>query len=56
MSAAASDGSDACLFKPTQQTTVPALREGPKVTLTGQVYKYDNMRRLVWLENCVKAK
>lgn len=45
-----------CLFRPGQLTTVLALREGQKVTLTGTVYKYDNSRKVIWLENCTKAK
>ena len=45
-----------CLFKPDQLTTVLALREGQKVTLTGTVMKYDNFRNVIWLENCTKAK
>ena len=45
-----------CLFKPNQLTTVLALREGQRVTLTGTVLRYDNVRKVVWLENCVKAK
>lgn len=45
-----------CLFRPNQLTTVLALREGQKVTLTGAVYKYDNFRKVIWLENCTKAK
>lgn len=45
-----------CLFKPNQLTTVLALREGQRVTLTGTVYKYDDFRKVIWLENCVKAK
>ena len=45
-----------CLFKPDQLTTVLALREGQKVTLAGTVLKYDNFRKVIWLENCTKAK
>lgn len=45
-----------CLFRPNQLTTVLAMREGQKVTLTGTVYKYDNFRKVIWLENCTKAK
>lgn len=45
-----------CLFKQNQLTTVLALREGQKVTLTGTVKRYDDIRRVIWLENCVKAK
>ena len=44
-----------CLFRPNQLTTVLAMREGQKVTLTGTVYKYDNFRKVIWLENCSKA-
>ena len=45
-----------CLFRPNQLTTVLAMREGQKVTITGTVYKYDNFRKVIWLENCTKAK
>lgn len=45
-----------CLFRPNQLTTVLAMREGQKVTLTGTVSKYDNFRKVIWLENCTKAK
>ena len=45
-----------CLFKPDQLTTVLALREGQKVSLAGTVLKYDNFRKVIWLENCTKAK
>lgn len=45
-----------CLFRPNQLATVLALREGQKVTLTGAVMKYDNFRKVIWLENCTKAK
>ena len=45
-----------CLFKPNQLTTVLAMREGQKVTLAGTVYRYDNSRKVIWLENCTKAK
>lgn len=45
-----------CLFRPNQLTTVLAMREGQKVTLTGTVYKYDNFRKVIWLENCIRAK
>ena len=45
-----------CLFKPNQLTTVLAMREGQKVTLTGTVLRYDNLRKVIWLENCMRAK
>ena len=45
-----------CLFKPSQLTTVLALREGQKVTLTGSVLRYDDVRRVIWLQDCVKAR
>ena len=44
-----------CLFKPNQLATVLSMREGQKVTLTGTVLKYDNFRKVIWLENCSKA-
>ena len=45
-----------CLFRPNQLTTVLALREGQKITVTGSVLRYDNLRKVIWLENCTKAK
>jgi hypothetical protein len=45
-----------CLFRPNQLTTVLAMREGQKVTLTGTVHKYDSFRKVIWLENCTRAK
>ena len=45
-----------CLIPSSKLTTVLALREGQKVTVTGTVYKYDNFRKVIWLENCTKAK
>ena len=45
-----------CLFRPDQLTTVLAMREGQKVKLTGTVMRYDNFRKVIWLENCTKAK
>ena len=44
-----------CLFNPNQLATVLSMREGQKVTLTGTVLKYDNFRKVIWLENCSKA-
>ena len=44
-----------CLFKPNQLAIVLSMREGQKVTLTGTVLKYDNFRKVIWLENCSKA-
>ena len=44
-----------CLFKPNQLATVLSMRGGQKVTLTGTVLKYDNFRKVIWLENCSKA-
>jgi hypothetical protein len=45
-----------CLFKPSQLSTVLTLREGQHVTLTGSVMRYDNGRKVIWLENCVQAR
>ena len=44
-----------CLFRPDQLTTVLALREGQKVTLTGTVMRYDSLRRVIWLQDCTRA-
>lgn len=43
-----------CLFRPTQLTTVLAMREGQKVTPTSTVDKYDSFRKVSWLADCPK--
>ena len=45
-----------CVFKPDQLATVLALREGQKVTLAGTVVKYDHSYKVIWLEDCSRAK
>lgn len=45
-----------CLIPGGKLTTVLALREGQKVTVTGTVSRYDDIRHTIWLENCTKAK
>lgn len=45
-----------CLFRPDQLTTVLAMREGQGVKVTGTVMRYDSLRKVIWLENCTKAK
>lgn len=45
-----------CLIPSSKLTTVLALREGQKVTVTGTVSRYDDLRHTIWLENCTKAK
>ena len=45
-----------CVFKPDQLATVLALREGQNVTLVGTVMKYDHVHKVIWLEDCTRAK
>lgn len=45
-----------CLIPSAKLTTVLALREGQKVTVTGTVSRYDDLRHTIWLENCTKSK
>jgi hypothetical protein len=42
----------ACLFRPNQLATVLTLREKQRVTFTGTFYRYDDFKKMVWLENC----
>jgi hypothetical protein len=42
----------ACLFRPNQLAWVLTMREGQSVTFTGSFYRYDNIKKMVWLENC----
>lgn len=44
----------ACLFRPSQLAWVLTMREGQSVTFTGKFYRYDNFKKMVWLENCVQ--
>lgn len=42
----------ACLFRPNQLAWVLTMREKQTVTFIGSFYRYDNIRKMVWLENC----
>ena len=42
----------ACLFRPNQLAWVLTMREKQSVTFIGSFYRYDNIRKMVWLENC----
>jgi hypothetical protein len=42
----------ACLFRPNQLAWVLTMREKQNVTFIGSFYRYDNMKKMVWLENC----
>ena len=44
----------ACLFRPNQLANVLTWRKGDRVTFTGSFYRYDDIKRMVWLENCSK--
>jgi hypothetical protein len=42
----------ACLFRPNQLAWVLTMREKQSVTFIGSFYRYDNIKKMVWLENC----
>lgn len=42
----------ACLFRPNQLAWVLTMREGQSVKFIGNFYRYDNIKKMVWLENC----
>ena len=42
----------ACLFRPNQLAWVLTMREKQSVTFIGNFYRYDNIKKMVWLENC----
>lgn len=46
----------ACLFRPNQLANVLAFRKGDKATFTGTFTRYDDFKRMVWLENCTQTK
>jgi hypothetical protein len=46
----------ACLFKPNQLTWVLTMREGQKVTFKGTFYRYDDLKKMAWLENCQQLR
>lgn len=46
----------ACLFRPNQLANVLTFRKGDKATFTGTFLRYDDMKRNLWLQNCVQAR
>lgn len=42
----------ACLFRPNQLAWVLTMREGQSVTFTDKFHRYDDFKKMVWLENC----
>ena len=45
----------ACLFRPNQLANVLTFRKGDKATFNGTFTRYDDFKRMVWLENCTQA-
>ncbi|GAB6194794.1 hypothetical protein [Lysobacter xanthus] len=46
----------ACLFRPSQMASVLTFRKGDMATFKGSFLRYDDLKRMVWLENCTPAK
>lgn len=46
----------ACLFRPNQLANVLTFRKGDSVTFTGSFYRFDDAKRMVWLENCTQTR
>ena len=46
----------ACLFRPNQLAWVLTMREGQSVTFKGSFHRYDDFKRMVWLENCKQTR
>lgn len=46
----------ACLFRANQLASVLTLRKGERVTFTGQFLRYDDMKRVLWLQNCTQTR
>lgn len=46
----------ACLFRPNQLATVLTLREKQSVVFAGTFYRYDDFKKMVWLENCKQVR
>jgi hypothetical protein len=46
----------ACLFREDQLANVLTFRKGDSATFSGSFLRYDDMKRMVWLENCVQIK
>ena len=46
----------ACLFRPNQLAWVLTMREGQSVTFQGSFHRYDDFKKMVWLENCKQVR
>lgn len=46
----------ACLFRPNQLATVLTLRDKQRVTFAGTFYRYDDFKKMVWLEHCKQVR
>ena len=46
----------ACLFRPNQMANVLTFRKGDKANFTGSFLRYDDMKRMLWLQNCVQTR
>lgn len=46
----------ACLFRPNQLTWVLTMREKQSVTFQGTFHRYDDFKKMVWLENCKQLR
>ena len=46
----------ACLFRPNQLAWVLTMREGQSVTFQGSFHRYDDFKKMVWLENCKQMR
>ncbi len=46
----------ACLFKPNQLAHVLTFREGQSANFTGTFSRYDDFKKMVWLENCKQSR
>ena len=46
----------ACLFRPNQLAWVLTMREGQSVTFQGKFHRYDDFKKMVWLENCKQLR
>ena len=46
----------ACLFKANQLANVLTFRKGDSATFTGSFLRYDDVKRMVWLQNCRQAR
>lgn len=46
----------ACLFRANQLANVLTFRKGDSAQFTGSFLRYDDIRRMVWLENCKQSR